>query len=416
MSDPYAPSDALRMARQWIETGQPERALTNLQKRLDATPTAGRSAALRDLAWAHWWLELQEKAIAGFRAALDAVGPDEGDRTVAYLASRDLGLALASVMKFDESLKALERATHEEKRLVLPPPPSRPLLLARAEISLYANQPVRAEQLVHEVMTDLPPDSPHAPFAMVIGAEARAVQGMPAWDPFLSGIKKRFKDLTQVLVERTQQGDPQVLRHVAGDLLEFTPSSGTDILPGRISLLNTLAQLHTMCRDNAARADTLALLVAAYDDAGDAGGRSWAELEWVRSMIDLRRLDEADRVLTRLESLPQEETPFAFQANLARQRGRFHATQGRNGQAEESFRLAIAKARQSGEDREIGRAEVVLGIHLQHGGQETEAIRWIDLGLEKLEPEDDHAKAGMSHRECLIDRKPCPCLAGGSKG
>jgi len=110
MSDPYAPSDALRMARQWIETGQPERALTNLQKRLDATPQEARSSALRDLAWAHWWLELQDKAIAGFQAALDAIAPNEADRTVAYLASRDLGLAFASVMKFEDAVKDLERA------------------------------------------------------------------------------------------------------------------------------------------------------------------------------------------------------------------------------------------------------------------------------------------------------------------
>ena len=38
-----------------------------------------------------------------------------------------------------------------------------------------------------------------------------------------------------------------------------------------------------------------------------------------------------------------------------------------------------------------------------------ESTQSIDIGLEHLDPEDDHAKAALHHRGCIIDRKPCAC-------
>lgn len=409
MSDPFAPSDALRMARQWIESGQPTRALANLQKRLEDSDETLKAPALRDLAWAHWWVDQPEKAVGFFEKALAAIPESHSDRTVAYLTARDLGLGFASLMKFEEALVALERASAEEKKLGVSPPPARPLLLARAEISLYANRPKVAQEMARTALESLPPDSLHVPFAMVIAAEGRAVLGELPWEPFLGQLKAQIPGITAILEERTAQGDPSVLRHLAYELAEVFPSSKAELIVHRISLLNTLAKLDGLCKDPAAKADTLARLSAAYKEADDRGGRAWADLEWVKTMIDLRRFEQAEPLLNLLETITPEESSLGFLAALARQRGRFHAGQGQNDLAKDGFRRAIALGRQSGDTPETGRAEVVLGIHLQHCGDDQEAIRWIDLGLEKLEPDDDHARAGIQHRECIIDNRPCPC-------
>ncbi len=412
MSDPFAPSDALRMARQWIESGQPSRALANLTRRLEEAGADDRPSALRDLGWAEWWVEKPERAVELFQQALAAIPDSVPDRTIAYLTARDLGLGRASLLQFEPALSALERASAEEARLGVPPPPARPLLLARAEISLYANKPRIAQEMARTALETLSNDSPHVPFAMVIAAEARTILGEVPWEPFLGDLKSQLEAIVAILEERTAQGDPSVLRQVAADLADLPSRSGKDDLVLRISLLNTLAKLDGLCKDQAGRADTLSRLSAAYGEAKDGAGRAWADLEWSKSMIDLNRFDQAGPMLDGLETIPPTEHNLRFLAALTRQRGRFFAAQGQFDPAREAFRKAIHLARQAGDEGETGRAEIVFGIHLQHGGEVQEAMRWIDLGLEKLNPDDDHARAAMRHRECLIDNVPCPCKQG----
>ena len=68
MSDPFAPSDALNMARQWIESGQPSRGIAQLEATVLEKKSS--SGALRDLAWGLWWVERQTEAVAQMQKAV----------------------------------------------------------------------------------------------------------------------------------------------------------------------------------------------------------------------------------------------------------------------------------------------------------------------------------------------------------
>lgn len=402
MSDPYAPSDTLRMARQWIESGQVGKGIARLEAAVGEAP--GLPGPLRDLSWGLWWIERQTDAVARMEQAAGLATPDP---ILAYLSWRDLGLMRASIHRFDESLEALEKATEWEERLPIDPPPSKPLLLARAEISLYANRPKQALALALALVEQKGNSVPHA---ILIAAEARALQGQPPLEPFVGVLRSHFSSMVEVLSERVHQGDPSVLRHVATEMLELFPGSIPEAAKVEIGLLNSLVALDGIVRDLPARSQSLSRLMAAYAKEGDRGAWAQARLDWIRVQIDLGFLDGLELALEELEGIGIGEGWGSFHAASTRQRGRLEARKGNNNLAREAFRLAIQLARQARDEVEAGRAEVVLGIQLFHEGDDTEAIRWIDLGLEKLEPGDDHARAGLSHRECIIDRKACGCL------
>ena len=402
MSDPFAPSDNLRMARQWIESGQVGRGLAILEEAVSVAPES--SVSLRDLAWGFWWIERQNDALIRMDQAAKLAGSDP---VIAYLSWRDLGLILASLRRFEESLDALEKASDLEEKLPINPPPAKPLLLARAEISLYANRPKQALALAIGLIEQNGSEVSHA---ILVAAEARALQGLPPLEPFVAILRPHFASMVAVLSERIQDGDPAILRHVASEMLELFPGSIPDAPKVEIGLLNSLVTLDGIVRDLPARSQSLSRLMAAYAKIGDRGAWAQARLDWIRVHIDLGRLEGLEIALEELEEIGIGEGWGAFHAAATRQRGRLEARKGNNSLARESFRLAIQLARQARDEIEAGRAEVVLGIQLFHEGDDTEAIRWIDIGLERLEPEDDHFKAALNHRECIIDRKKCGCF------
>ena len=200
------------------------------------------------------------------------------------------------------------------------------------------------------------------------------------------------------------------MRHVASEMLDLFPGSISDALQVEIKLLNSLVTLDGIVRDLPARSQSLTRLMAAYARVGDRGAWAQGRLDWIRVQIDLGRLDGMELALEELEAIGIGEGWGSFHAASTRQKGRLEARKGNNSLAREAFRLAIQLARQVRDDVEAGRAEVVLGIQLFHEGDDAEAIRWIDIGLERLDPEDDHFKAGVNHRECIIDRKSCACF------
>lgn len=402
MSDPYSPSDNLRMARQWIESGQVGRGVAQLESAVAESPDS--CGPLRDLAWGLWWVERQNDALNRMSQAAQFA---KVDPVSAYLSWRDLGLMRASVHRFEESLAALEKASEWEEKLPLPPPPAKPLLLARAEISLYANLPKQALELALRVIAQ---NGNAVPSAILVAAEARALQGKPPLEPFVGNLRSYFAGLVEALSERVQQGDPSILRHVASEMLDLFPGSIPDAGQVEIKLLISLVTLDGLVRDLPARSQSLTRLMAAYARVGDRGSWAQARLDWIRVQIDLGRLDGLELALEELEAIGIGEGWGSFHAASTRQKGRLEARKGNNSLAREAFRLAIQLARQVRDDVEAGRAEVVLGIQLFHEGDDTEAIRWIDIGLERLDPEDDHFKAGVNHRECIIDRKSCACF------
>ena len=401
MSDPFAPSDQLRMARQWIESGQPGKGLAQLERAVyDSLEMSG---SLRDLAWGYWWVERQNEAVNRMEQSARRAN---GDPVLSYLCFRDLGLMLASIHRFDESLRALEKASEWEDKLPFDPPPTKPLQLARAEISLYANRPREALSLAQGIIDQ---NRNSLPQAILVAAEARVLQGLPPLEPFVGLLRPNFSAMVDVLAERVQQGDPSVLRHVASEMMELFPGSISDSSKVEISLLNALVALDGMVRDLPARSNSLLRLMAVYARVGDRGSWVQARLDWIRVQIDMGFLDGLELALDELEEIGIGEGWGGFHAALTRQKGRLEARKGNNLRAKEAFRLAIQLARQARDEIEAGRAEVVLGIQLFHEGDDAEAIRWIDIGLERLDQEDDHYKAALNHRQCIIDRKPCVC-------
>lgn len=389
------------MARQWIESGQPSRGIAQLEATVLEKESS--SGALRDLAWGLWWVERQNDAVAQMQKATLS---DNADPIASYLAWRDLGLMQASIHRFEESLEALEKATLAEEKLAVAPPAAKPLLLARAEISLYANKPKQALALALGVIEFAKEAIPQA---LVVAAEARALQGQVPLEPFMAILKTHFANMVEVLTERTEQGDPAILRHVASEMLEVFPDSIPDAQKIEIALLNTLVRLDAMVKDLPAKASSLLRLMSTYAKAGDRAAWAQARLEWIRVQIDLGQWNGLEGALEEIEAIGIGEGWGGFHAAATRQRGRLEACKGNNPLAREAFRLAIQLARSASDESEAGRAEVVLGIQLFHEGDDTEAIRWIDIGLEHLDPEDDHAKAALHHRGCIIDRKPCAC-------
>lgn len=390
------------MARQWIESGQVGRGLAQLEGALAENPDF--TGALRDLAWGFWWVERQNDAVMRMDQAARLAAKDP---IRAYLSWRDLGLMLASIHRFDESLDALENATEWEESLPIAPPPAKPLLLARAEISLYANRPKQALALAMGLIEQNGSAVPHA---ILVAAEARALQGLPPLEPFVGILRSHFPAMVEVLAERVQQGDPSILRHVASDMLELFPGSIPDAAKVEIELLNTLVALDGVVRDLPGRSQSVSRLMAAFAKLGDRGAWAQARLDWIRVQIDMGRLEGLELALEELEGIGIGEGWGSFHAATTRQKGRLAARKGNNSLAREAFRLAIQLARQARDEVESGRAEVVLGIQLFHEGEDAEAIRWIDIGLERLDPEDDHSKAALNHRECIIDRKSCGCF------
>ncbi|GIF48274.1 hypothetical protein DFJ67_3440 [Asanoa ferruginea] len=82
---------------------------------------------------------------------------------------------------------------------------------------------------------------------------------------------------------------------------------------------------------------------------------------------------------------------------------------GQLGPAEQRLGEAVAQARRAGDGETLGRADVALGILLQHDGRLDEARSVLEESLSNLDPVHPDALVARSHLGAVLEGRTCGC-------
>jgi len=82
-------------------------------------------------------------------------------------------------------------------------------------------------------------------------------------------------------------------------------------------------------------------------------------------------------------------------------------------EAEQRMREAVAYAQRGADHEMLGRAQIALGLFLQHRGRLDEARQIVEAGLAVMDPAHPDAIIGRSHLGAIHQGESCGCGALG---
>lgn len=202
------------------------------------------------------------------------------------------------------------------------------------------------------------------------------------------------------------------------------PAEATTVLPGLVTALDT-----RFGPDNQATLSALSCLANTSHDLGDEKGRVEAIRKVLASYERQGKMEDALKTAGGLAAAQSDAgdvsgalRTYAQSRSLADRIGRPElssqvlrnwglalAAAGRPGEAEEHLREAVAVAGLGHDSEVLGRAQVTLGLFLQHHERLAEARQAFEAGLATLDTAHPDAVIGRSHLGAIIAGGGCGC-------
>jgi tetratricopeptide (TPR) repeat protein len=260
---------------------------------------------------------------------------------------------------------------------------------------------------------------PRVATALAVRAEALKAAGRDT-PPFahLEGLPNEIiEEMAEHVIERVEHTDPLLSRQVLLDLAHFMTARFGE---SRQITLNVLARLGNLESDLGEQGDPQIRLwaIRRVIDACDQDGHLRDALQAMQGLAlaysDAGQQEDAlaayQEVVARADRLGQP----GLLSQARRNYGLYLAESGRRREAEEQMRLAVTDAERSSDTDEevremLGRAQVALGIFLQHGEQFPEARQLLAQALQLLDPAHPDAVCGRSHLTAIEAGSSCGC-------
>ncbi|WP_144126117.1 tetratricopeptide repeat protein [Catellatospora sichuanensis] len=353
------------------------------------------------------------RAIECYRNATAASTDDPQFRKEHLTYRLNLGLALRMAGRLDESEEELRRGAQDRLTFygrghagyAFGLEPLADVLLQRGDVR-------QARQVVEETVDNLWRNGhPHVASALALRAEvvAAGATGDPLFPPMDQLPDPLIEQVAQAVLNRQGQGDPATFPTVLKALVTTLEARlGAD----HQATLNALSMLANSGRDrgdNAGRVDAIQRVLASYDRQGLAEQALMAALGLAMAQSEVGEKDAALHTYASAYSRAERIGSPELASQVLRNWGLALREAGQTHLAEQRLGEAVAQARQGGDGETLGRADVALGLFLQHEGRLEQARTILEEGLSVLDPVHPDAMIGRSHLGAVLDGRTCGC-------
>lgn len=269
--------------------------------------------------------------------------------------------------------------------------------------------------VIHEAVTNFW-NNEHPRIATALALRAEALRMAHAdLSPFahLEGLPDELvAELARSIVGRVDQAEPLVARDLLAVLIDFLPGRLGEDHPALGQAIARAANLERELGEQGDPHRRVSLIRRAVELA-DRQGQAEAALQGLQGLAlaleDAGQPEEAvavyDEALTRVRAL---ENP-ALESQVLRNYGLMLSGLDRREEAEARLQEAVETGARSGNSEMLGRAQVALGIRLQHAGSLSEAETLLRSAVQLLDAAHPDSVCGRSHLRAIETGAGCGC-------
>jgi tetratricopeptide (TPR) repeat protein len=414
-------SPSLREAIQWLQRGDTVKAEEIvLQAAKDTEARFGRESieaagAQNDLGTLLLYLSQVPAAIEAFRkaAAVDIPSSEQATRfRLTYL--MNLGFALQRAGELEEAERVLRQGLtgrqdfygRDHPGYAFGLEPLAELLLARGKLE-------EAEQLIEETVENFWRNG-HARVATALAVRGRiykaAGKDMPAFDGLERLPDHIIEEMATTLLQQIDEQHLSVVdRQLLHELFPILVQRFGEEHPLALNTLTGIANIERWLGDHAARVTAIRRVIAIWDRMGQQERALQSVLGLALAQGEAGHQDEAEA--TYRESLKRADAIGrpALRSQALRNFGLFLADRDRRPEGELLLREAVNVVAPDTDTEMRGRAEVALGVFLQHGGQMEPARALLTEALRRLDPAHPDAICARSHVNAIEKGGSCGC-------
>jgi tetratricopeptide (TPR) repeat protein len=377
------------------------------------TPEA--ATAHNDLGTLWVYLGQHRKAVDTFRRACAVDIRDDIQATrdrLSYLLN--LGKTLEHLGELDEAEKVLRQGLKRRQGFYGREHPGYAFgLEPLAELLLRRGKPGEAELAINEVVTNLW-NNAHPRIAAALALRARILHtNQSPRQPYadLDALPNPIiEDLAQHVFQQVDAEQPTAVdRKVLHDLLELLTRRLGEEHAAALNTLTLLANLERSLGDTAARAVAIRRVIGILDRKKDLEKALHAVLGLALAQSEAGAVDDAAKTYAEAQTRAAALAQPALQSQVLRNYGLFLADHARRAEAEPLLRQAVTFAEKAGDPEMLGRAQVALGVFLQHGQQLEPARPLLAAALRTLDPAHLDAICARSHLAALEAGGACGC-------
>ena len=161
--------------------------------------------------------------------------------------------------------------------------------------------------------------------------------------------------------------------------------------------------------DQSGRIEAIQRVLASYDRQGRTEDAVMATQGLAMAHSEAGDEQEALRTYASAYSRAERIGRPELSSQVLRNWGLALKEAGQAGPAEQRLSEAVTQARRGADHETLGRADIALGIFLQHEGRLTDARAASEEGLSFLDVAYPDAIVGRSHLSAVMDRRTCGC-------
>ncbi|GAB3152786.1 hypothetical protein GCM10027290_44200 [Micromonospora sonneratiae] len=355
-----------------------------------------------------------DRAIECYRDATSASVHEDPQIRRDHLTYRlNLGMALQMAGRLDEAESELRQGAQdrlafygrEHAGYAFGLEPLADVLLQRGDVR-------QARQVIEETMVNFWRNG-HERIATTLALRAEIVAAEDAEEPLFPGMDQLPDEIVEQIalsvMSRLGRCDPKTYQIVLTDLVAILEARlGVDH-QATLNVLSTLANVGHDHSDQSGRIDAIQRVLASYDRQGRAEEALMAALGLAMAQSDVGNEEKALRTYesahARAERIGRPELTSQVLRNWGlalREAGQVHL-------AEQRLTEAVTQARRGADHETLGRADIALGLFLQHEGRLEDARAVLEEGLSALDPVHPDAIVGRSHLGAVMAGSTCGC-------
>jgi tetratricopeptide (TPR) repeat protein len=354
------------------------------------------------------------QAADAIREACDINLPDDSQATrdrLTYL--MNLGEVLEQIGELDQAEQVLrEGLTAREQFYGREHPGYAFGLEPLAAVTLRIGRLDEALQMAEETIDNYWRDG-HPRVASALALRAEILKTAELDTPPFDGLEELpdgiLQDLAEATTQRLDDEKPQIGRAMLRDLVPLISGRLGEQHDAMIQILTAMANLDRSLGDAQSREQAIRRVIAAHDARHEAKQAISAKLGLALAQSEAGQTDEAIETYRHAVEGAKGLGDSQLHSQVLRNFGLYYAELDRLADAEQTLRLAVGAARKSREDEMIGRAEVALGIFLQHHGRADEAESLLAGAIQHLDSAHPDALCARSHLQAIESGSGCGC-------
>ena len=353
------------------------------------------------------------RAVECFRSACSGPVPDGPEVRKDFLTYQlNLGVALAMTGRLDEAETALRRNLQERLAFYGREHAGYAFGLEIMADVLFARGKIGEARVVIEETLGNFRRNGHERVAAALALRADIVTAEGGNEPLFPGLENLSdeiaKQMAAEVLDRAGRHPATAIAVLSGLVTVLDARFGPDHQV-TLNALSCLANISRDLGDQELRVGAIRKVLASYDRQGRAEDALGTACGLALAQGDAGDTTGSLRTYAQAQTLADRIGRPELSSQLLRNWGLALAEADQPAEAEQRMREAVAAAG-LGHDREmLGRAQVALGLFLQHHERLAEARDAVEAGLAALDAAHPDAVVGRSHLGAIIAGRTCGC-------